>query len=68
MWTAKGVVDVYLLVFLHLGTRRVWISPSTAQPDSAWVSLQARNFLMVTEDMGLSPEYLKRDNDAKFSG
>ena len=24
MWTAKGLVDVYLLVFLHLGSRRVW--------------------------------------------
>ena len=23
---------------------------------------------MVAEDMGLSPEYLMRDNDAKFSG
>lgn len=68
MWTARGLVDVYLLVFLHLGTRRVWISPSTVQPDSAWVSLQARNFLMVSEDMGLAPEYLMRDNDAKFSG
>ena len=59
---------MYLLVFLHLGSRRVWISPSTVQPDSAWVSLQARNFLMVAEDMGLAPEYLMRDNDAKFSG
>lgn len=67
MWTAKGLVDVYLLVFLHLGSRRVWISPSTVQPDSAWVSLQARNFLMVAEDMGLAPEYVMRDNDAKFS-
>lgn len=67
MWTAKGLVDVYLLVFLHLGSRRVWISPSTVQPDSAWVSLQARNFLMVAEDMGLAPEYVMRGNDAKFS-
>jgi putative transposase len=68
MWTSKGLVDVYLLVFLHLGSRRVWISPSTVQPDSAWVSLQARNFLMVAEDMGLTAEYVMRDNDAKFSG
>ena len=66
MWTAKGLIDVYLLVFLHLGSRRVWISPSTVQPDSAWVSLQARNFLMVAEDMGLTPEYVMRDNDAKY--
>lgn len=31
------------------------------------VSLQARNFLMVAEDMGLAPEYVMRDNNAKFS-
>ncbi len=68
MWTASGLVDVYLLVFLHLGSRRVWISPSTVQPDSAWDTLQARNFLMVADDMGPAPEYVMRDNDAKFSG
>ena len=62
-WTARGLVDAYLLVFLHLGSLRVWISPSTVQPDSAWGSLQARNFLMVAEDMGLAPEYLMRDNE-----
>lgn len=67
MWTAKGLVDVYLLVFLHLGSRRVWISPSTVQPNSAWVSLQARNFLMVADEMGLAPGYVMRDNDTKFS-
>ena len=67
MWTAQGLVDVYLLVFLHLGSRRVWISPSNVQPAPAWVSLQARNFLMVAEDMALTPEYVMRDNDAKYS-
>jgi len=36
--------------------------------DFAWVSLQVRNFLMVAEDMNLSPDYVMRDNDAKFSG
>ena len=25
MWTLRGFVDVYFLVFLHLGTRRCWI-------------------------------------------
>jgi len=35
--------------------------------DFVWLSLQVRNFLMVAEDMGLAPEYVMRDNDAKFS-
>ena len=35
MWTFRGFVDVYFLVFIHLGTRRCLISPSTVHPDSA---------------------------------
>lgn len=35
MWTARWLIDLYFLVFLHLGTRRCWISPCTASPDSA---------------------------------
>ncbi|MCA9110958.1 MAG: integrase core domain-containing protein, partial [Planctomycetaceae bacterium] len=67
MWTMKGLVDLYFLVFLHLGTRRCWISPCTVSPDSAWVSQQAKNFLMDAEDMELTPRYVMRDNDTKFS-
>jgi putative transposase len=31
MWTIRGCVDLYFLVFIHLGTRRCWISPSGLQ-------------------------------------
>jgi putative transposase len=27
-WTIKGMVDLYFLVFIHIGTRRIWVSPS----------------------------------------
>lgn len=67
MWTMKGMVDLYFLVFLHLGTRRCWISPCTTSPNSAWVSQQAKNFLMDAEDMELAPTHVMRDNDKKFS-
>ena len=67
MWTVKGMVDLYFLVFLHLGTRRCWISPCTLSPDSAWVSQQARNFVMEAEDLNLAPQYVMRDNDTKFT-
>ncbi len=67
MWTVKGLVDLYFLVFLHLGTRRCWISPCTLSPDSAWVSQQARNFVMEAEDLNLAPKYVMRDNDTKFT-
>lgn len=67
MWTLRGFVDLYFLVFLHLGTRRCWISPCTVSPDSAWVSQQARNFQMDAEDLELPDTIVMRDNDAKFS-
>jgi len=56
-----------MLIFLHLGSRRVWISPCTQHPDSARVSQQARNFLMVAEDMDIETTILMRDNDKKYS-
>jgi putative transposase len=67
MWTLRGPIDLYLLVFLHLGSRRIWITPCTAQPDSAWVAQQARNFQMMAEDAGLPAKYLVHDNDTKFT-
>jgi putative transposase len=67
MWTMKGLVDLYFVVFLHLGTRQCWIRPCTLSPESAWISQQAKNFLMDAEDMELAPKYVMRDNDTKFT-
>ena len=67
MWTITGFVDLYLLVFIHLETRRCWISPCTVSPDSAWVCQQARNFQMDAEDLELPVTIVMRDNDTKFS-
>lgn len=67
MWTVKGIVDLYLIVFIHLGTRRIWVSPSTAHPTRNWASQQARNFLMHAEDAGLDPKYVVHDRDTKFT-
>jgi putative transposase len=35
IWTPKGLVNLYVLVFLHIGTRRLWLSPATRRPDAA---------------------------------
>ena len=67
MWTLKGIIDLYLIVFIHIGTRRIWISPATAQPNAAWVAQQARNFLMHAEEAGLSPRRVIHDRDTKFT-
>ena len=57
-------------MFIELGSRRIHISPSTAHPDSAWVTQQARNLAMNLDGRARSPgiRFLIRDRDAKFSG
>jgi hypothetical protein len=52
-WTLSGLVDLSLLVFIHTGSRRVWISPATQHPDRAWVARQARNLCMHLPEAGL---------------
>ena len=39
----------------------------TAHPDSAWVTQQARNLLLVLGERGRPVRFLLRDHDAKFS-
>jgi putative transposase len=46
VWTLRGPIDLYLLAFLQIGSRKAWVSSATAHPDSAWVAQQARNFCM----------------------
>jgi len=57
---------LYVLFFIQLSTRRVHIAGSTARPDSAWVTQQARN-LAIAEDLE-DKRILVRDRDAKYSG
>jgi putative transposase len=65
-WTVKGMVDLYFLVFIHLGTRRIWVSPCTANPSGDWTAQQARNFDMFLQDENLHCTILQRDQDTKY--
>ena len=65
-WTVKGMVDLYFLVFIHIETRRIWVSPCTANPTGQWTTQQARNFQMHLQDEGLPCELLQRDQDTKY--
>ncbi|MBF0370342.1 MAG: transposase [Magnetococcales bacterium] len=68
VFTFSGKMTAYILVFIHLGSRRVYCSSSTYSPDSAWVTQQARNAAMWCGDLGINPRFLIRDADTKFSG
>ena len=66
VWSLGGLVTIYVLFFLHLGSRRVWMAGCTAQPHDAWMAQQARNFCMVVEDWNLPCRYLVHDRDTNF--
>jgi len=52
VWTLRGLVTIYVLFFLNLGSRRVWMAGCTPQPHAAWMAQQARNFSMVVRSNG----------------
>jgi transposase InsO family protein len=57
---------LYALFGIELGSRRVHVLGVTRNPDSAWVTQQARN-LAVGERLE-GTRFLIRDRDSKFSG
>jgi len=65
--TLKGTVYAYVLVFVHLGTRRAFASAATLNPDTAWMQQQARNAAAWAEEEGLAVKWIIHDRDAKFS-
>jgi len=59
---------LYVVVFIELGSRRIHVRPSTAHPDSAWVTQQARNLALALDARTNPARFLIRDRDAKFTG
>jgi putative transposase len=57
---------IYVL-FNELGTRRVHLAGCTTQPDTTWVTQQARQLVWNLKDDGQIMAFLIHDNDKKFS-
>ena len=60
-----SLLRLYVLFAIHIATRRVHVLGVTRNPDSAWVTQQARN-LAVGNGLGRI-RYAIRDRDTKFS-
>jgi len=58
---------LFVLIFTHVGTRRVIVSGVTANPDNAWMVLQVRNFAMVANEGPKRTTHLILDRDTKLT-
>jgi putative transposase len=52
---------LYVLFFVHLATRRVVAAACTAEPNSAWVTQQARNLSWKLSDEGINVRVVVHD-------
>ena len=58
---------LYVLFFIEIDNRQVYLTGITANPVGAWVVQQARNLTMVLFERARLVRYLERDRDAKFT-
>jgi putative transposase len=57
---------LYVLFFIEVGRRRIWITGVTAHPNATWVTQQARNVVADLADTGIDIKFLVRDRDTKY--
>jgi hypothetical protein len=67
VWTAFGLVTRYVLFFIHVGTRKVYLGGITTNPTDAWMRQAARNLTSGNCGILAKCRYLLRDRDTKFT-
>jgi putative transposase len=65
--TPKGFRDLFVLIFLHVDTRQVFLSPASYHPNEIWVCDQAKAFVKQAKKSGLGVDRVMHDRDTKFS-
>jgi hypothetical protein len=65
--TLRGLMTYYVLFFIHLESRRIYLAGLTVHPNEAWMKQIARNATM--DDYGALRDcrYLLHDRDTKFT-
>jgi len=66
VWTMGGLVTYYVLFFIHLETRRVYVAGVTPHPNAQWMMQMARNLTMDEWGILQPGQYLIHDRDTKF--
>jgi hypothetical protein len=58
---------LYVLIYMHLATRRVLLASCTAEPNEVWVMQQVRNLSWKLQDEGIRLSAVIHDRDKKFA-
>ncbi len=58
---------IYVLFFIDLDTRKVFLTGVTAHPVGAWIVQQARNLTLMLDSRAHPVRFLVRDRDTKFT-
>ena len=67
VWTGAGLITYYVLLFIRVNTRQVYIGSITPHPTEAWMRQVARNVTMDQVGFLSGCRYLLQDRDTKFT-
>src|SRR5438094_8157285 len=66
VWTLGGLVTYYVLFFIHLGSRKVYVARVTPHPNESCMVQVASNVTMEEWSVLAPGQYLIHDRDTKF--
>ena len=66
IWTPTGLRQHFVLAFIHVGSRTVFVTKASRKPDAAWMKEQAEAFVEHIETTGHKCEKLIHDLDGMF--
>ena len=58
---------LYVLIYMHLASRRVLLAACTANPNETWMTQQAHNLAWTLDEEGIEVTALIHDRDKKFA-
>jgi putative transposase len=64
--TLHGVRELFVIAFLRVGSRKIFVTKATEHPTAAWVKEQAEVFAASLPASGLQAKIIFHDRDTKF--
>src|SRR5262245_64704405 len=64
--TSSSKAKFFVIAFVHVGSRKVFVTPATEHPTAAWVQEQAEAFVDSLPAAGLQAKIIFHDRDTKF--